>query len=197
MQPSARASNDAPRLIASVGPTKKTRTQITQSRRNRIWLLRASGLFAAGRRRVSRQQARSDGGARLSEVPSIRVGRSRHVPSARATSSTGRQGMLIPMTPARRSGLLRSAARPWRAVWTAGQRQRSGCSGTGALTRSPGAGGSNHRARLAPPGNVTGSGRGRRWRARAASRVIQHAVPPSQGGRAGSIHERGHAARSG
>ena len=28
---------------------------------------------------------------------------------------------------------------------------------------------------------VTASGRGRRWRSRAASRVIQHAVPPSRG----------------
>ena len=65
-----------------------------------------------------RNNERSRPAAPLSGGPSIRAGKSRHVPSARATSSIGRQGKLIPMTLARRSGLLRTAARPWRAVWT-------------------------------------------------------------------------------
>ena len=130
----------------------------------------------------------------------------RFLRSARASRGTCRrrgprpqsvaQGMLMPMTPARRSGSFAPRRDRGAPSGPAGPRQRSGCSGPGAITRSPVAGGSHHRARLAGPGNVTESGRGHRWRARAATRVIQHAVPLSRGRRAGSIHEWGHAARS-
>ena len=136
---------------------RKPRTQITQSRRNRIWLLWASGVFAAGRGPVSRQRSISDGGAvgsgsfdQRGPVAARAVGEGNvlnqspgHVEADDAGSAVGafaqRRDRGAPCGPA-------------------GRRQGSGCSGTGAITRSPVAGGSNHRARLAPPGNVTESG---------------------------------------
>ena len=111
-------ASGAPRLSCDVGRTKKTK-KTDHINHHEI----ASG--CCGRRGCLlqggvgfRNNERSRPAAPLSGGPSIRAGKSRHVPSARATSSIGRQGTLIPMTPARRSGLRRTAARPWRAVGT-------------------------------------------------------------------------------
>ena len=115
-----------------------------------------------------------------------------HAPSARATCSIERVGMSIPMMPARRSGLLRTAARRGDRPGPVNGRV---VQAPGALTRSRVAvvriiGLVSHRRASSP------TGRCRRWRSRAATRVVQHAVPRSQGRRAGSIHERGRAPRS-
>ena len=112
-------------------------------------------MFAAGRGRVSQRRAFSDGGAVVSgsfkqrgQVAACAVGEGHvlnrspgHVDADDAGSAVGapsHSGAAV----ARRGG-------------PGGQRQRSSCSGTGATARSPGAGGSHHRAHLAPPGNVT------------------------------------------
>ena len=170
----------AARLSASVGPTKKTTTQITQSRRNRIGLLRASGLFAADRGRVSQQRALSDGAAVVSgsfdqrgPVAARAVGEAHVLNRSPGHVDSDDAGSAV--------GPLRTAARPWRAVWTGRAPSTVGLFRHLRHLSLTHGGGSNHRARLAPRGTVTESDRGRRWRARAATRVIQHAVPPSRG----------------
>ena len=185
------------RLICHVGPTKNTKTQITQSRRNRIGLLRTSMVVCCRSGRVSQQRALSAGGAAVSgafdqrgQIATRAVGEGHVLNGSPGHVDSDDAGSAVGAPSHSGAAVARGGDRPCTV-------RRSGCSGTGAIARSPGAGGSNHQARLAPPGHViTESGRGCRWRARAATRVIQHAVPPSRGRRAGSIHERGHAARS-
>ena len=105
----------------SVGPLdrqRKPRTQITL-------ITTKSHLAAAG---VGVVCCRSGSGFATTSTLGRRRRRQRFLRSARAsrgtcrrrgaTSSIGRQGRLMPMTPARRSGLLRTAARPWRAMGT-------------------------------------------------------------------------------
>ena len=112
------------------------------------------------------------------------------MPSARATSSIGRQGMLIPVTPARRSGLPRTAARPWRAVWT------GRATSTVGLFRHRRHHSFTRGGWFESSGSSRTAGQSHRIWSRPSvafprpTRVLQHAVPPSRGRRAGSIRQR-------
>ena len=89
-----------PRLIAGVGRTKKIKnTYHVQTKENASGFSGRRGQVAAGRNSF-RMTWRSRAAAPLSSVSSVGRGKLRDGPSVKATSSTDRQGTLIPMTPA-------------------------------------------------------------------------------------------------
>ena len=146
-------------LGAIVGPLERKQKHGSLKRRtNRIWLLWASGLFAAWRGRI-RSNKHSRSAAPLSPGFSVSAGRSRHGPSARARCSIGRGGMSIPMTPLLPWGLQRTAARQRRSQRTSRHRRPGRViSSTGPIARSHVTSGSNRRARLARQGKVVDIG---------------------------------------